>query len=239
MNNPATRFLLAVFAIVALLCVRSEAAAITADDARTTIRANDYTQAEADKWEVVSRNAVDDAEKLTARVLLVELWLKSGTPFTLKETREKLKGLIRDAPDSWQAQISRMQIMRTFDVNTETDDMIAAANEALDTAKFDLLNNPQDPFLISYLETLYAGVNDLREFFIYMRGACYATDLNAERLKADFDLLAAGELKTQLGYRLREIEAMTPEQRARHWQMLAAAVGSADRQQKERRAITK
>jgi hypothetical protein len=212
-------------------------AAITTSEVGKIIRAGDYTLTEFSKLEANSVKAATETERLTARMLLVETWLQAQSPFTLKEVRGKLRVLIADAPDSWQAQVARLQLMRTFDIHTEANEMIKEAEEALKSTNFDLLNNPQDPFLISYLEVLDFGTKDMRDVFIYFRGAAYATAINVEKVKADFNLLPEGELKTQLGYQIRDLEAITPDQRTRRSRVLIEAVKSAERQDAERRAI--
>jgi hypothetical protein len=87
---------------------------MTAPDVGKIIRAGDYTLTETAKLEENSINAATETERLTARMLLIETWLQPQSPFTLKEVREKLGQFIADEPDSWQAQVARLQLMRTW-----------------------------------------------------------------------------------------------------------------------------
>jgi hypothetical protein len=211
--------------------------AITTLDVAKTIHASDYTLSDVQKLEANSENAATEEERRTARMLLAETWLQAQSPFPLKETRVKLRDLFADAPDTWQAQVARLQIMRTFDVHTETNEMIQEAERALAEIKFELLNKPQDPFLISYLEVLDYGVKDMREIFIYFRGAAYATDMNIEKAREDHNRLS-GELKKQLGFQIATIEKMTPEQRAKHRQILIDTVRHVEETEAKRNAVS-
>jgi hypothetical protein len=214
----------------AMAACKPKPSPITPEEVKQAIRADAYTGAGATKLEKDAADAATENDRLTARVLLAESWMRAQSPIAPPEVRRRLKELIAEAPGSWQAQVARLQIMRTYNVHTETDDMIAAADEALASVDFDLLNSPRDPLLASYLEAMDYQVRDMREVFIYMRGACRATTMDLESARVDYERLPESGLKKQLGYQIRDLEAITPEQRERRRKVLIETVRRAEGQ---------
>ncbi|RRJ94900.1 hypothetical protein Ga0100231_011745 [Opitutaceae bacterium TAV4] len=171
-------------------CTKSKR--ITADDVREQVLAvgNINSPQRSKQWQELAKTSPDASEQLLARVMYVQSLICDTTPNLnageyRKGIRKEILSIIEDAPDSWQTQMAWLLLFDTFNSWEEPNEMIEMANQALQRAKIDILNNPQEPRLQAFLEAGKYETTDYRDFFLLFRAYSFVQLKNQEAAQKD------------------------------------------------------
>ncbi len=169
-------------------CTKSKR--ITADDVKAQVLAAGDVNSlpKSEQWQELAQTSPDDSERLLARVMYTQSLLCQPDPNFIenrKKIQKEIFSIIEDAPDSWQAQMAWLLLFQTVDTWDESHEIIEMANQALQKARFDVLNDPQDPRLKAFLDAGKYGVTDYRDFFILYRAYSFVQLKNLEAAQKD------------------------------------------------------
>ncbi|RRJ94901.1 hypothetical protein Ga0100231_011750 [Opitutaceae bacterium TAV4] len=176
------------FSMLLMGCTKSKR--ITADDVKKQVLAvgDVNSPPKSEQWQELVQTSPDACERLLARVMYTQSLLchpDPNFPENRKKIQKEILSIIDDAPDSWQAQMAWLLLFQTVDTWDECPEIIEMANQALQRARIDLLNNPQDPRLRAFLDAGKYEVADYRDFFILYRAYAFVQLKNQEAAQKD------------------------------------------------------